>query len=626
MPRQGNGNESSHAEAFAKAIAKLEQLRRYNGAPGPFWNGLIESMAMLCGARLGVLLRKTAGADGEWRRMVVWPEAQKPDAGVQRFALALNELSEAAAAANHSIRSLDEESNSLTNDCAVAGPFDLGSANEAAVGAFYLPDRSDSESKAAATLLRLVQDTPSLYQLQRSTRESQVALSHFTSVLDLMALLNAQHRYMAVAMTLCNELASLHKCDRVSLGWKQGNYARLQAMSHTEKFERKMGAVKALEQTMEESLDQDEFISWPAPENDTRISRDHEKYAHDQSIQNVCSVPLRLNGETVGVITCERNSEPFSDEEQRLLTLCAEMAVRRLSELKRTDRWFGARWATGAREQLGKLVGVEHTWAKVIAVLAAIGLAVLFFGRMTYRVEAPFIVRTENVAILSAPFEGYIEEVPARIGEPVSAREVLLKLDTRELFLQEAAASADLDRYNREAEKSRAANSLAEMRIAQAQAEQSRVRLELIRHRLNQAAITAPFDGVIVEGDLKKRIGAPVKQGDVLFKVARTDLMYVECNVDERDIQEVGDTATGEIAFASQPKLKFPMKVQRIEPVAKIKDKDNIYVVRCDFQKPPESWWRPGMSGVAKINVGKRTFFWILAHRTIDFLRMLFWV
>ena len=616
----------NQAEAFAKAVNRLEQLRRYNGAPGPFWNGLIESMSLLCGAQCGVLLRKTAGQNGEWKRIVVWPEAQPRDAGVLTFAGVLNELGDSAVAEHHSVRVFEARSGALASDCAIAVRFSLESASEAVVGAFFLPERSQSETKAATTLLRLVQDTPSLYQLQRASRDSQVALSHFTSVLDLMALLNAQHRYMAVAMTLCNELASRHKCDRVCLGWREGDYVRLQAMSHTEKFERKMEAVKALEQTMEESLDQDEMIVWPRPEGDTRVSRDHEKYAGEQSIKHLCSLPLRLNGPSVGVITCERNSEPFTEEEQRLLTLFAEMAVRRLSELKRTDRWFGARMMTGAREKLGKLVGVEHTWAKVIAVLVAVGLAVLFFGKMNYRVEAPFIVRTENVAILSAPFEGYIEEVPVQLGDVVPTKGVLLKLDTRELLLQEAAAAADLDRFTREAEKARANNSLAEMRIAQAQAEQAQARLALVRHRLKESSLVAPFDGVIVEGDLKKRIGAPVKQGDVLFKVARTDRMYIECNVDERDVHEVREVATGEIAFASQPKLKFPMKLERIEPVAQTKEKENFYITRCAFQSPIESWWRPGMSGVAKINVGQRTFFWILSHRTIDFLRMFFWM
>jgi len=37
-------------------------------------------------------------------------------------------------------------------------------------------------------------------------------------------------------------------------------------------------------------------------------------------------------------------------------------------------------------------------------------------------------------------------------------------------------------------------------------------------------------------------------------------------------------------------------------------------------------WWRPGMAGVAKIHVGHRSFLWILTHRTVDFLRMFFWL
>jgi multidrug efflux pump subunit AcrA (membrane-fusion protein) len=164
------------------------------------------------------------------------------------------------------------------------------------------------------------------------------------------------------------------------------------------------------------------------------------------------------------------------------------------------------------------------------------------------------------------------------------------------------------------------------MRIAQAQADQAQVRLDMIRYHLSQAVLKAPFPGVIVEGDLKKRIGAPVKQGDALFKVARTDRIYVECEVAERDIHEVRGDATGEIAFAGQPKLKFPIKLERIEPSAQPKEKDNVFTVRCQFDGPLQPWWRPGMSGVAKINVGSRTFFWVISHRTIDFLRLYFWM
>ena len=151
------------------------------------------------------------------------------------------------------------------------------------------------------------------------------------------------------------------------------------------------------------------------------------------------------------------------------------------------------------------------------------------------------------------------------------------------------------------------------------------MRLELIQYRRGQANIVAPFDGVVVEGELKKRIGAPVKQGEVLLRVARTDRIYVECNVPERDIRDLRTGVAGEIAFASMPKHKFAVRLDRIEPAAQVKEAGNTFTARCAVVSPSESWWRPGMSGVAKLDAGRRTMLWVLAHRTVDFLRMQFW-
>jgi hypothetical protein len=41
---------------------------------------------------------------------------------------------------------------------------------------------------------------------------------------------------------------------------------------------------------------------------------------------------------------------------------------------------------------------------------------------------------------------------------------------------------------------------------------------------------------------------------------------------------------------------------------------------------PEESWWRPGMTGVAKIDAGHRRLLWILTRRFIDMLRMKLWI
>ena len=116
-----------------------------------------------------------------------------------------------------------------------------------------------------------------------------------------------------------------------------------------------------------------------------------------------------------------------------------------------------------------------------------------------------------------------------------------------------------------------------------------------------------------------------MKQGDTLLKIARLDTLYVEAEINERDIHEILGRTNGEIAFVTQPKLSFPIRIMTIEPAAISRKDANVFLVRCAFDGGPQRWWRPGMSGVCKLEVEKRTLLWIISHRTVDFLRMLLW-
>ena len=276
-------------------------------------------------------------------------------------------------------------------------------------------------------------------------------------------------------------------------------------------------------------------------------------------------MPLRLDDKPVAVLTCERQAKAFSETELRQLRLACDQAVRRLSELKLQDRWFGARWASAAQEQLAKTVGPEHTWAKVLALLGVAVLVLLLLPIFTYRVQGNFVVRSDDVSYLTAPFDGYIRSVPVRPGDPVKAGAPLLSFDTADLELEEAAALADYNRYLREAEKARAeaensrvkTASLADMRISQALADQAKARLDLARYRISQAQLKAPFDAVLIEGDQRQRVGAPIKQGESLFKVARIDTQYIEAEINERDVAEilVQDRRGGGIRGSTQAQI-----------------------------------------------------------------------
>ena len=212
-----------------------------------------------------------------------------------------------------------------------------------------------------------------------------------------------------------------------------------------------------------------------------------------------------------------------------------------------------------------------------------------------------------------------------RVGDDVGGGDELLSLDKKELLLREAELIAEKSRYLSELEKARATNALADMRIAQGTLAQSQARHDLVLFRLSRATITAPYAGVIVEGDLMERVGSPVRQGDTLLKLARLDDMYAELEVAEADIQYVKAGLEGEIAFASRPQDRYRLRVSRAEPVAVAKEKGNVFVVRAELAGAAESWWRPGMTGVARLTVGERSLLWILTYRTLDFLRLRMW-
>jgi multidrug resistance efflux pump len=207
----------------------------------------------------------------------------------------------------------------------------------------------------------------------------------------------------------------------------------------------------------------------------------------------------------------------------------------------------------------------------------------------------------------------------------VTAGQVLFSLDIRDLLLEESAARANLVRHEREAERARAANALGEMRIAEAIAEQARAHLEQARWRLSRSDVKAPFSGAVIEGDLKRRLGAPVRAGDVLMQVARLDALFFDVQVAERDINHVLVGARVRVGFASQPDTRFLAAVERIEPSARSTPQGAIFVVRCRLVDPQAPWWRPGMGGIAKIEAGWRMPLWIVTHRTIEWLRMRLW-
>jgi hypothetical protein len=608
---------------MARVLEALEQVRHFDGQPQQFWPAFLEAAATLVEARFGFLLIR-AGGEETWRTVSLWPAGEAGE--VRRLGLGplVEQVATQSDARGQAWALSDEPGRRMPAGLALGVLLALQDEERRSVAVFFAEGVGEEAAADLLVRLRLVADIPRVYQTHRMALQARHDVVQFAEALDLMVVLNAENKFMGAAMALCNEVAARYRCQRVALGWLDGAYVRVGAISHLEQFEKKMDSVQALEAAMEEAFDQDEEIVYPRPAEAATVVRDHEAYCRSQGTESMVSLPLRVDEAPVAVLSCER-SEPFSEIDVRGLRVVCDQAARRLSDLKRHDRWFGARAVGSLREGLSRFLGVEHTFAKTLGVVLALALAFVLFGSLNYRVEGRFIIRTDDLAYLPSPFDGYIREVHIKVGDLVSRGDPLLSLDTRELLLEESNALANHNRYTREAEKARAQNALADMRIALALVAQAEAQLALVRHHLENAQIRAPFDGILVEGDLKELLGAPVRKGDVLFKVARLDKLYAEIEVEERDVHEIAVGHDGEIAFVSRPDLKFPFVVERIDPVAVPKEEGNIFLVRGDLVEAPPEWWRPGMSGITKINVGERNVLWIVTHRTVDFFRMLLW-
>ena len=72
--------------------------------------------------------------------------------------------------------------------------------------------------------------------------------------------------------------------------------------------------------------------------------------------------------------------------------------------------------------------------------------------------------------------------------------------------------------------------------INRAKIDQAEAQIALLDEQLARTKVVAPFNGVIMKGDLSQSLGSPVEHGQVLFEVAPLESYRVIVQVDERDI------------------------------------------------------------------------------------------
>lgn len=458
-------------------------------------------------------------------------------------------------------------------------------------------------------------------RVQAGARQARVLLE---TVLALQNEAGLREASLALVHAVGRELG----CHQVQLALAEGKTLRRQAVSHAAvSDDRSQQAALAL-QAMHEAFDQGERLLWPEPppaegEVALRITAGHARYAQEAGAKALCSLPLVAAHETVGVLLLERDT-PFTAEEAELLDALAPAVGPLLVLQREAAQGAAGRLMRSLRGGLGTVTDSSHPALKLGLGVAAVVLLLLAVVPVPYHVTASALVEGAQQRAAVAPFEGYVREAPARAGDAVKTGQLLARLEDKDLLLEKTRWESELDVAQRKEREAMARGNRVDQRLAAAQANQARAQLDLATSKLERVAITAPFDGIVVKGDLSQQLGSPVEQGKVLFEIAPMNAWRVILKVDERDIGDVRPGAAGALVLASLPGQSWPFTVKKITPVSVPEEGRNQFRVEAELggAAPKLS---PNMEGVGKVDAGSASLLWAWTHPLLDWLRLAWW-
>jgi RND family efflux transporter MFP subunit len=257
--------------------------------------------------------------------------------------------------------------------------------------------------------------------------------------------------------------------------------------------------------------------------------------------------------------------------------------------------------------------------------VAAAVLVALFLGFADgeHRVSGKAVIEGEVQRALAAPFEGFIAEAPVRAGQRVSAGEILAALDDRDLKLDRSKWAAEREQADRKYRDALAKHDRANARILAAQLAEANAQVALAEDKLARSQLRAPFDGIVVSGDLSQLLGTPVEKGKVLYEVAPLDAYRVVLKVPEATIRHVRAGQSGRIVLAGISGEQLAFHVKNVG-VAAAEDGENVFRVEAELDGST-SGLRPGMEGVGKVQIGERRLVWIWTHTFWEWVAVTLW-
>ncbi|MFY7904552.1 MAG: efflux RND transporter periplasmic adaptor subunit, partial [Burkholderiaceae bacterium] len=398
-------------------------------------------------------------------------------------------------------------------------------------------------------------------------------------------------------------------------------------LSHGAPLSNVQPLLRDMARAMDESLDQAAYVALPQhPDDRPRVTRAHAALAQRHGMGSLLTVPLFADAQPIAALVFERSAGQLFDtawalQVQNLASGLAP-ALRLLIE---QERGVCSRAAAAWSRRWQALPPPRRRLCLAALPVAALLLTGLMLTPWQHDIAAPTQLEGRIQRAVVAPLDGYLKAVHVRAGDSVVAGQLLIELADDDLRLELRRRQTEVAQHEGAYGDAMARQDRSALVQAEARAAEARAQLGLIQAQLERTRIVAPFDALVIMGDLSQQLAAPLRRGELLFKLTPTRELRVMLQVDERDSERVRPGMQGAVTFAALPDKRYDLVLERVSPVARSDPGHLGFEAEARLLAAAPELMRPGMQGLAQLNAGQQPLYWLLSHRVLDWLRLQWW-
>jgi len=452
-------------------------------------------------------------------------------------------------------------------------------------------------------------------ELEKRLRDVNTLLKisqEITSTLDL-------DRILKTMVTMASALADLKYC---AIGMQKGSAFNIDEVGG-EKPDKEEQA--ALQRLMEYTILADTEIATTLkdlPEGEGQeLFRDHFEATGTSSYWGV---PLKDDQGIMGAYCQVGTGNLPAEEEMELLRIMANQAsvAIRNSELYHQVPFIS--FLEPIMEKRRKLWAAGRKRLKTTGIPVVLGLAALLLVKIDYRTGGTAVVYPGERLQLRAPIAGVVEEVFVREGDVVGPDNPAGKLRNLETEMLYRNVEGALDKATRDEATARARNDHYAAQQAAADRAAYQEQLMLLSRNLAATSIAPPFPAVVITPHVEERQGDYLASGDVFCEVGTLDEFRVEIALPERDWYRVELGQPVKMKFYAYVEQTFEGEVNILAPAAlNTRDGKRVLIATARINAPDGV--RPGMTGVGKVTLGRRSLFWFVARPFVRFVALRWW-